>query len=698
MIVAMRGVAMDERESVAVDHPPEPVRVANPDLERFKVSAFIGLGVGAVPFLWVLWDLWSGSISILRTAGASRFYDLQAQAMLHGHLWIPKGKLGIEAFVHDGRQFTYFGIFPSLLRIPFVIFVPGLEGRLGAPSILLAWMFIGFFSTLLLWRTRVLVRGSAPLGRAEATSFGVLLAAITGGSVVVFLGATPWVYHEDMMWSIALTLGSLFALIGVLERPTRGRVVTMFVLMLLSNLNRLSTGWACVLGAVLVAAWFAFGRSTVGQRRWALPVLVAGLVPLGFSCAVNVAKFGVPVGLPMADQVWTMVNLHRRQFLAANGGSYYSPRFLPSTLSAYFQPVGVRFRSVFPFITLPPAPAPTIGNVVLDSTYRTASATTTMPLLLILTFIGAIGLFRRGVTQRLRALRIPLVAVCLPPGIALMWGYIDTRFLADFMPLFILGGIFGLVQLWGFLEGRRPRLRTAAVGAVAALGLFSMVANFGIAVSPTPEFRQNQLVRYVDFQKTIGDLVGHSVSADVVQGKTLPYWAPAEQLFVVGDCSGFYFSTGQTYATIPKQQLQHRTWLPIVETPGSLHRLKITLGEPPSALGTGVPLLTVGTATIWMEPAGPNQVRFRLADAKYPSSGVPIAVRVGRTFGVSIRADVNLESVDVASNRRLVFNGTLSTGGPAQVHAQQSPAVSVVDVTGNQAPNMSLCHSLLKGT
>jgi len=697
MMFAMRGVAMDERESAAVEPPPAPARIDDSDLQRFKLTAVIALAVAALPFVWVLWDLWSGSINPLRTAGASRFYDLQAQAMLHGHLWIPKGKIGIEAFVHDGRQFTYFGVFPSLMRIPFVIFTPGLEGQLGAPSILLAWMVIGFFSTLLIWRTRMLVRGRAPLGRAEATSLGVLLAVITGGSVVVFLGATPWVYHEDMIWSIALTLGSLFALIGVLERPTRRRVVFLGVLVLLTNLNRLSTGWACVLGVVLVAAWFGLGRSTVGQRRWALPVLATGLVPLAISCAVNVAKFGVPVGLPMADQVWTSINLHRRQFLAANGGSYYSPRFVPSTISAYFGFGGVRFRTIFPFITLPAAPAPVIGNVILDSTYRTASATVTMPLLVILAFVGTIGVFRRRVSYRLRALRIPLVATCLPPSIALMWGYIDTRFLADFMPLLILGSIFGLVLSWGFLEHRRPSWRPVAVGAVAALGLYGMVANFGIAASPTTEFRQNQLVRYVDFQKTVGDLIGHSVSADVVQGKTLPYWAPAEQLFVVGDCSGFYFSTGQTFNTVPKQQLQHRTWLPVVETPGSVRRLKITLNEPPAELGTGVPLVTVGTDTIWLEPAGPNEVKFRLADPRHPGSGAPVVVRVGDTFGVTIKADVNLESVDVASNRRLVFNGTLSTRGPVVARPEENAAVTVVDVSGTQPPDMSLCHSLLKG-
>ena len=72
----------------------------------------------------------------------------------------------------------------------------------------------------MLWRLRILMRGDAVVGRAEAASYGALMATIMGGSVILFLAATPFVYNEDFAWSIPLTLGSLFALLGVLERPS----------------------------------------------------------------------------------------------------------------------------------------------------------------------------------------------------------------------------------------------------------------------------------------------------------------------------------------------------------------------------------------------------------------------------------------------------------------------------------------------
>ncbi len=63
------------------------------------------------------------------------------------------------------------------------------------------------------------------MGRAEATSFGLLATTIMGGSVFLILAATPYVFNEDLAWSICLTVGGLFALLGVLERPSWGQGV-----------------------------------------------------------------------------------------------------------------------------------------------------------------------------------------------------------------------------------------------------------------------------------------------------------------------------------------------------------------------------------------------------------------------------------------------------------------------------------------
>ena len=176
------------------------------------------------------------------------------------------------------------------------------------------------------------------------------------------------------------------------------------------------------------------------------------VVGFGASCVVTYAKFGTPVGLPMADQVWATVNAHRRYFLAANGGKAFSFGFLPSTLVAYLQPFGIRFSLLFPFASTPAAPAAAIG-AVLDTTYPTASLPPTMPLLFLLACWGTVTAFRPRGLMPFRLTRIVLVAGAAGTAGVLLWGYISERYLADFMPFLIVAAGIGLI------DGDRPPQR-----------------------------------------------------------------------------------------------------------------------------------------------------------------------------------------------------------------------------------------------
>ena len=139
-------------------------------------------------------------------------------------------------------------------------------------------------------------------------------------------------------------------------------------------------------------------------------MVAVGAVPFAVSCAVTYAKFGIPVGLPMADQVWAAVNAHRRYFLAANGGKAFSFKFLPSTIVAYLQPAGIHFSTLFPYISPPAAPAAWLDGAVMDQTYPTASIPATMPLLFLLSLWGTVTAFRPKALGQIRLARIILVA------------------------------------------------------------------------------------------------------------------------------------------------------------------------------------------------------------------------------------------------------------------------------------------------
>ena len=115
--------------------------------------AWMAVGVGtllAAPFyLWALLDLFSGTVSLTRSESPSSTYTLQAQALIHGHLWVRPGSLGIEGFVVHGHTYTYFGLFPSLLRVPFLLLSPSIPltaftapsfGKLTAPKAAQSWL------------------------------------------------------------------------------------------------------------------------------------------------------------------------------------------------------------------------------------------------------------------------------------------------------------------------------------------------------------------------------------------------------------------------------------------------------------------------------------------------------------------------------------------------------------------------------
>ena len=115
------------------------------------------------------------------------FFDIQARALFHGHLDVPPGSLGIEAFVVDGRHYMYFGPFLALLRMPVLLVTDRLDGRLTALSMLVGWFVLAAAVTVLVRRVRRRLRGDAPVGRFEAVGLAAVVATVTGGSTVVYL-------------------------------------------------------------------------------------------------------------------------------------------------------------------------------------------------------------------------------------------------------------------------------------------------------------------------------------------------------------------------------------------------------------------------------------------------------------------------------------------------------------------------------
>lgn len=576
--------------------------------QRLRRATRWGALVGLVPFLAVLWDL---RIAPLRTAEprgfASNFYDVQARRLLHGHLTVPPESLGIEGFVVDGRTFMYFPPFPSILRMPVLVLTDRFDGRLTAISMVLAWSLLAAATIVLLGRVRDLLRASEPVSRAECWMAGLLVASITGGSVVVYLGSHPWTYHEAYLWSIAFSTATLAALATALVSPGRRPTVAAALFGLGAILTRTTSGWPMNLTLIAFGVWLLLTRTAFADRRRGRWFVVAGLVPLLIGSAVNIAKFRHPFLIPLDAQAWTDVNAHRRNALALNGGSLAGPQFLLTTIVNYFRPDGIRLVPFWPFLTLPAAPARSVGGAFLDQVYRTGSVPTFMPLLFVSSLWAMVTLVGGRGRDGLTALRIPVIGAVAVSGVVILYGYLAHRYLSEFMPALILGGIIGVVELGRRCAHLSRRSRRGAVAAVGVLAAFGGWANVAVGVSAARLTQGGSgLHRYVEVQLTVSELAGHGLDGRIEQTDTLAAARPADTLAIVGDCDALFISTGERYE--PWMAIEMRDQIVVVEADAGGYE-------------TGVfRLFTIegdSLVNIALESNGRNAVRLRVGEGVY---------------------------------------------------------------------------------
>lgn len=686
--------------------------VRDPSPRRFGYFAIAGVVIASIPYLWMLLNSWSGAYQPLRSLPYfSGFYDTQAQAIIHGHLWVPTGSLGLEGFVHGGRTYTYFGPLLALLRVPIILVAPSMTGRLTVPSMLVAWLLTGLFSSLLIWRVRVLLRGAAIMGRTEGALLGLLVTTIMGGSTLLFVGAAPWVYNEDIVWSVAITIATLFVFLGILDRPSRAQAGAAGALILAGILGRPTPGLACVVGAILIAIWFRvglghFGREEAERRRCVIPMLMAGLIPLAVASTISYLKFDTfMIGVPFADQVWTTINAHRRAFLAATGGKGYSLHFLPTTLWAYFQPAGLRVQSTFPFLTLPIEPPHVFGGHVVDIIYPTASVPSTMPLLFLSSCWAVVVTIRRRAARGLALMRIPFIVGVGAFAVDFLLGYIAPRFLADFLPFLVLGSAIGMVDIWRRCEHQRKAVKRSVVAAVIALALFSMAANIAIAMSPATEWNPTQAKNYLKAVRAVSNSTGHPLASRITRATSLPPWAPANEVYVVGNCDGLYLSSGIRYDTVPTFQRQRATWIPVEEGPRITHAVNLTFNGPLSQLRSGVPIMNVGFNTILIRGAGHGKVQLVLRDLHDFNSvvGASFKPKLGTVYLIHVTISPIRHTVEIGYRYDTWLSGLLLGASlddplifPVQPPAApRAPSLLTVERSPVDAPDMSLCRSLL---
>ncbi|HSP30042.1 MAG TPA: hypothetical protein VLN74_15935, partial [Ilumatobacteraceae bacterium] len=573
------------------------------------------------------------------------FFDIQAEALLRGDLALPANSLGLEAFVVDGREQMYFGLFPALTRVPITALTDAFSGRLTVVSSLFAWLLFVASAWALVDRAlphlladehepeQRVVRG--PL--AVAWKVGIAL-----GTPMLMLAGPVWVFSEAIMWGVASCTFVQYRLFRELEDSSARTQWWLGGALALAALNRPTLGLGCVLVVVAVVAMRSWRRRRFGPGEWRLAgVSAASLLLLVLP---NMLRFGRPLGPPMELQVLSQVDEQRMRMLAYAGGDFVDPRYLPTNLLAYLRPDGLSVSARFPFLDAPHQLPHVFGDAVYDITYRTPSLPAATPLLF---GLGMLGLVVGIMTARDRAAArwlLVVAAVGVPAGATLLiWGFLAPRYLADFVVTLLPLSVIGLAWLIRAVDARSDSARRWFVAGAVAVAGWSVAANIAMALSSSyltgPDGGVGELVALQGRGGywTSGDTVRHDDVTGFSFERDDP--PPVGQIAVLGDCAGAWFSTGEPVDP----------WLTLGYGPNDFRTVFDVSVDPDASLPLEVPLATFSNVSP-VDPDVPNQFELSLVVGTDGAFSLGLAdefgvvayeldAEVGDTFELAITSD-----------------------------------------------------------
>lgn len=469
-----------------------------------------------VVFLLVLtrWQPWT---LFDRGGFSTDFYDAQAHAFLRGRLDVPADVPGPEGFLIDGKTYLYYGPLLAVARMPFALFGHWFDGRLSAPSLLLAF----FVACTLAWHVAQHI-GSL-LGAMSARRATVLVTAVAVSPALSLAGWNS-VYDETEMWAFAFFLATTIAAIRMWQHPDRRAVLVAVGLGTCTILTRSSVGIGALFAVGLVGL-LLWNR----QRRIAVTAGVGAFAGLVVSMALNVAKFGTLLDLPADRQLLSLQDPERAAWFAGNGGSFFSLRFLPTTVVQYLRPDTVEFERLVPFVRFGPL-AHEYGSYPLETNTPSSSLTASATLLFLLAIVGVWVIVRRR-SWPLVALFAGAIVAAVP---SFLIGFVANRYLTDMLPALVIPAAAALAVV-----ARPPRISLRAAHVmVAVLALWGLWVNVALATwtqnLKEPGFTE---LRY-DIDDAIFGGAPPSV-IDLVPGQP----APRDGVVAIdGDCDGLYIA------------------------------------------------------------------------------------------------------------------------------------------------------------
>ena len=431
-----------------------------------QTVAFAG-GLAAI-FCYYFMAISDGHLRLFQPVDLGLTFNSMLDHLLHGQFDVAPDAVRFEGYVHDGKTYSYWGIFCALVRLPLLLIPNGLSLDVTYLSCLAAATAGTGVKLLTL---RMMIR------RIPATLIiPAVLYIVFAGQYFGFLKAT--IYEEILLW--ASTIASAFLLLafhGLLQGRYSARILLgMATLAGLALLCRVTFGIGLygALGLLLLKLLIDSRGRSFADRGW----IGAVLVLLGFMVltgTVNFYRWGSPLTFVNNSGYLMNTNYPDRRIREALYGNFNVRRILYSL--DYYLGVFWTLRNDTGYLFSE------AHNRLFDVIELPQSSFLLTDLFAFASFLSGVALARQE-TTRFERWTLAALFGGLALQSALLLCAISTayRYRQDFYPLIDLLLFTGLILLGRVGVDRRSRLRIgiaatvliSMAGAHVSLGLYKL--------------------------------------------------------------------------------------------------------------------------------------------------------------------------------------------------------------------------------
>jgi hypothetical protein len=462
----------------------------NNDIEifkaRFSLPAFAAV-TSAFAALYYATLTTGGRFDFFQPYPLGTTFNSMLEHLLRGEFNVDPSVIRLEGFVHDGKTYSYFGIFPALLRLPLI----PLHRLATTDMTVLSCVVASSFAAYCEIQAAIAVYRTIQAGLAARALFlAIVISAMLGGPQLQFL--VPSIFQEVVAWAGAIAAAFVNCAVRglVIDRAfSTGRLIAMSMLAGVELLTRVSTavGLYAAMGLLLVSlAWSLSGAPESPRLLGAWPrfirftgsllharILGPGAILLGFAALVgivNYERWGNP--LVFADfhlQLMVLVN-HPDRLVRLDQYGEFNIQRLGYGLMYYFLPlwaiIGPNGKFLFSefqqrFIDTPELPP--------------SSFFLTDPLFLVLAavFFARIRSIGRSGIVTLRHSAPLLAGLAMPGFLMLIASYMAFRYRMEFYPFLYFTALLGFLTLSKLPPRLSDRNRVVFVRAITAFGVIS---------------------------------------------------------------------------------------------------------------------------------------------------------------------------------------------------------------------------------